>query len=68
MQSQIQQLFRLALGLAEPWVVSKIEFSDEQHQLDLWLDFPGGSKFPCPRSAAGPVAGSTTAPSGPGGT
>ena len=49
MQSQIQQLFRLALGLAEPWVVSKIEFSDEQHQLDLWLDFPGGSKFPCPQ-------------------
>jgi transposase len=49
MQSQMQQLFRVALGLDEPWVVSKIEFSDAQHQLDLWLDFPAGSKFPCPQ-------------------
>lgn len=49
MQSQIQQLFRAALGLAEPWAVSKIEFSDEQHQLDLYLDFPPASRFPCPQ-------------------
>ena len=48
MQSQMQQLFRAALGLAEPWMVSKIEFSDEQHQLDLYLDFPAGSRFSCP--------------------
>ena len=49
MESQIQQLFRVALGLAEPWVVSKIEFSDEQHQLDLYLGFPVASKFSCPQ-------------------
>jgi len=49
MQSQIQQLFRVALGLDKPWVVSKVEFSDEQRQLDLWLDFPAGSKFSCPQ-------------------
>ena len=49
MQSQIQQLFRVALGLDEPWAVSKIEFSDERNQLDLWLDFPTGSKFVCPQ-------------------
>jgi len=48
MQSQIQQLFRVALGLAEPWMVSKIEFSEDKHQLDLWLDFPTGSRFACP--------------------
>ncbi len=30
MRDQIQELFRVALGLAEPWVVSKIEFSEEQ--------------------------------------
>ena len=48
MRSQMQDLFRLALGLAEPWVVSKIGFSNEQHQLELWLDFPAGSTFPCP--------------------
>ena len=53
MQSQMQQLFRVALGLDEPWAVSKIEFSDEQHQLDLWLDFPTGGKFPCPQCGKG---------------
>lgn len=52
MQSQMQQLFRLALGLAQPWTVSKIEFSDEQHQLDLWLDFPVGGRFACPQCGA----------------
>jgi transposase len=46
---QMKDLFRVALGLAEPWVVSKIEFSQEKHQLDLWLDFPAGSRFACPQ-------------------
>jgi len=49
MQSQMQQLFQVALGLSQPWVVSKIEFSEAKHQLDLWLDFPPGSEFPCPK-------------------
>jgi len=49
MQSQIQQLFRAALGLAEPWVISRVEFSQERNVLDLWLDFPAGSKFACPQ-------------------
>jgi transposase len=47
-RTAMEELFRLALGLAEPWQVVKIEFSDEQHQLDLWLDFPAGSRFACP--------------------
>ena len=50
--SQIAQLFRVALGLAEPWRVSQIEFSEEEHQLDLWLDFPAGSRFACPHCAS----------------
>ena len=45
---QMNELFRVALGLAEPWVVNKVEFSADQHQLDLWLDFPAGSHFACP--------------------
>ncbi len=45
---QTTELFRIALGLAEPWVVSKIEFSESQRQLELWLDFPSGSRFACP--------------------
>jgi transposase len=48
MRNQMQELFRVALGLAEPWVVSKIDFSNEKYQLDLWLDFPAGSRFACP--------------------
>lgn len=48
MQNQTNDLFRMALGLADPWTVDKIEFSDEQHQLDIHLDFPSGSRFPCP--------------------
>ncbi len=48
MHNQMRELFRVALGLAEPWVVSKIEFSAEQHQLDMWVDFPAGSRFACP--------------------
>jgi len=48
MRDQMKELFRVALGLAEPWVVSKIEFSEDQRQLDLWLDFPSGSRFACP--------------------
>ena len=51
--SQVRQLFRVALGLAEPWEVSKIEFSEEEHQLDLSLDFPAGSRFACPQCGAG---------------
>jgi transposase len=53
MERAMQELFRVALGLAEPWKVSKIEFSQEQHQLDLWLDFPAGSRFACPECGRG---------------
>lgn len=48
MQDQMRELFRVALGLAEPWEVSKIEFSEGRQQLELWLDFPSGSRFACP--------------------
>lgn len=48
MREQMQELFRMALGLSQPWTVAKIEFSHDQGQLDLWLDFPSGSRFACP--------------------
>ena len=53
MRDQMQELFRVALGLAEPWVVSKIEFSEDRRQLELWLDFPCGSRFACPECGRG---------------
>jgi transposase len=61
MASSMEDLFRLALGLAEPWQVVKIAFSEEAHRLDLWLDFPAGSRFPCPGCAGGERAGYDTA-------
>jgi transposase len=41
-------LFTLALGLSKPWQVAEVKFSKEEGRLDLWLDFPKGSKFSCP--------------------
>jgi transposase len=42
------ELFRLALGLAAPWIVETLAFSVEQKRLDITLNFPRGSKFLCP--------------------
>jgi transposase len=42
------ELFQSALGLVEPWEVVDVEFDAERRQLDLRIDFPKGSRFPCP--------------------
>jgi transposase len=41
-------LLQLALGLAPPWKVEACQFNAEQRRLDIGLDFPRGSRFPCP--------------------
>lgn len=41
-------LFQMALGLEEPWAVVRTEFDAEARRLDIYLDFPRGSRFPCP--------------------
>jgi transposase len=43
-----EELFRIALGLEKPWYIKNVEFKVEEKQLDLYLDFESGSKFPCP--------------------
>jgi transposase len=45
-------LFTAALGLVPPWQVRDSTFSPEASQLDLWIDFPTGSKFVCPDCGA----------------
>ncbi|MGH3685581.1 MAG: hypothetical protein ACRDSM_11115 [Pseudonocardiaceae bacterium] len=40
------RLFTAALGLSVPWGVTRTEF--DGWQLDLYLDFSRGSRFPCP--------------------
>jgi len=41
-------LFRIALGLDDPWEVKEIKFDAEKQQLDIFMDFPKGSKLLCP--------------------
>ncbi len=43
------ELFEMALQLQGNWKVVRHEFSGEPRRLELWLDFPRGSKFADPR-------------------
>jgi transposase len=45
---QGNQLFTLALGLVPPWMVDEVQFTAEEKRLDLHVNFPRGSRFPCP--------------------
>lgn len=46
-------LIQLALGLAPPWKVMGCQFNPLQKRLDIHLDFPRGSRFPCPACGQG---------------
>jgi transposase len=46
--AEIEDLFRAALGLAEPWQVTRTAFDATARRLDLYLDFPKGARFACP--------------------
>lgn len=41
-------LFQLALGLSSPWTVTRSAFDAGEGRLDLYVDFPRGSRFACP--------------------
>ena len=45
------ELFKAALGLQDPWIVTSMDFDPANHRLDLGLDFPRGSRFACPEGA-----------------
>jgi len=49
---ELKRLFSEALGLEAPWRVTKIEFTPEKRRLDITIDFPPGSQFPCPECGA----------------
>ncbi len=40
-------LFQAALGLSPPFVVERCALDVDKKQLDLWVDFPRGSRFAC---------------------
>lgn len=48
MDSQSQQLFKMALGLESPWYITDIQFTKAKQQLEIWIDFKRGTTFPCP--------------------
>lgn len=48
MSLPFETLFAQALGLEKPWTVDRISFSEADKRLDIYLDFPRGSKFTCP--------------------
>lgn len=43
----VASLFTLALGVGKPWSVVDVKFDEKQRRLDLRMDFPRGSRFPC---------------------
>jgi transposase len=49
MTSPMDELFSRALGLEAPWQVTKIEFSETDQEINIYLDFPRGSRFRCPK-------------------
>ena len=46
-------LFTVALGLREPWMVTRTEFDAAAGRLDLYLDFARGARFRCPVEGCG---------------
>ena len=45
--SETLDLFKTALGLGEPWRVTRSDFDVVQGRLDLYLDFLRGARFAC---------------------
>lgn len=45
----ITSLFEKALKLESPWQVKRIEFIEDKKALTIFIDFPKGSLFPCPK-------------------
>ena len=53
---QDTDLFQLALGLSSPWTVTRSEFDAVDRRLDLYFDFPRGSRFACAQCGRGGCA------------
>ena len=43
-----EELFRKILDLEEPWTIKEIKFDRQERRVDIFIDFPNGSRFPCP--------------------
>lgn len=45
----LESLFEKALRLESPWKVTRIEFTEKQETIKVFIDFPRGSIFKCPK-------------------
>ena len=41
----MEQLFKMALGIEDPWYVNSVDFDEKLEILTIKLDFKKGSKF-----------------------
>ena len=42
-----EELFRKLLNLEEPWIIKEVKFGHQEKRVDIFIDFPRGSRFPC---------------------
>jgi transposase len=45
----LASLFSKALKLESPWEITKIEFTEAEGKIKVYIDFPRGSVFQCPK-------------------
>ena len=45
---QDTELYKLLLGLAHPWYVTRVDFDQQNRRIDVWTEAVKGVKFPCP--------------------
>lgn len=56
----LKSLFSDALKLESPWEIAKIEFGETEGAIRIFIDFPRGSSFSCPKCGKGVKAYDTT--------
>ena len=42
------ELYRRVMGLESPWDVTRVELSVEEQRVDVWVDHPPKTRWPCP--------------------
>lgn len=45
----LEGLFEKALKLESPWRITRIEFTEKEGRIKVFIDFPRGSVFRCPK-------------------
>src|SRR5208337_4206591 len=42
-------LYQRILGLEKSWFVKRVDLQVAENRVDIWLEHPGGAKWPCPK-------------------